>query len=293
MSAGAVALTVAIASACISLAGLAWNLALYRLSGARLNVRLIPAMLTAQGTLMRGPDKGWRKSIPDEFSDGVDRELFVDLAIIKVTNVGRAPVSVSDISLDFGRSGWRPWWRHTISGTPIPIHECSAVDGDVRLEAGASVSVAIDSRPLIDHCLSRTSKGKRSIRATATAAGRRPTRSAWRRRWTHRNLSKRYYPAGSTPEREAFVEVFRAVYPHDPAKVYEAWVAVTSLLLRDVNAEASAIADEIAGALGLDDFASIRFVVTGMKVIELLPTEVKLGTKVVKRGEWGSIGGSA
>lgn len=287
MTPAAVALTVAIASVCISLAGLVWNLTLYRLSGARLNVRLIPAMLTAQGTLMRGPDKGWRKSIPDEFADGVDRELFVDLAIIKVTNVGRAPVSVSDISLDFGRSGWWPWWRHTISGTPIPIHERSAVDGDVRLEAGASVSVAIDSRPLIDHGLSRTSKGKRSIRATATAAGRRPTRSAWRRRWTHRNLSRRYYPAESTPEREAFVEVFRAVYPHDPAKVYEAWTAVTSLLLRDANADAKAVADEIAEILELDAFVSIGFIITGMKVTELLPTEVKVGAKAVKRGEWG------
>lgn len=105
MSPGEVALTVAIAGAVISLASLAWNLTLYRLSGARLSVRLIPAILTPQGTLMRGPDRGWRKSIPDEFTDGVDRDLFVDLAIIKVTNVDRALVSVSDISLDFGRSG--------------------------------------------------------------------------------------------------------------------------------------------------------------------------------------------
>lgn len=287
MTPAAVALTVAIASVCISLAGLAWNLTLYRLSGARLNVRLIPAMLTAQGTMMRGPDKGWRTSIPDEFADGVDRELFVDLAIIKVTNVGRAPVSVSDISLDFGRSGWRPWWRHTISGTPIPIHECSAVDGDVRLEAGASVSVAIDSRPLIDHGLSRTSKGKRSIRATATAAGRRPTRSAWRRRWTHRNLSKRYYPAESTPEREAFVEVFRAVYPHNPAKIYQVWAATTALLLGDADADATAIANEVAEVLGLDHFGSLGFVIAGMKVADLLPNEVKIGGRLVTRGEWG------
>lgn len=286
MSSGAVALTVAVASAAVSLASLVWNLTLYRLSGARLNVRLIPAILTEQGTLMRGPDKGWRKSIPDEFAYGIDRDLFVDLAIIKVTNVGRAPVSVSDISLDFGRSGWRPWWRHTIGGTPIVIHECSAVKGDVRLEAGATISIAVDSRPLINHGLARSSKGARSIRATATAAGRRPTRSAWRRRWTHRNLSKRYYPAEPSPERDAFVEVFRAVYPHDPTKVYWAWTATTALLLRDADADASAIAIEISEALDLDDLANFGFIVAGMKVAELLPTEVKMGSKTVKRGEW-------
>lgn len=281
-----IAILVSVASACVSLGGLIWNLLLYRLSGARLNVRLIPAILTAQGTLMRGPDKGWRKSLPDEFADGVDRQLFVDLAIIKVTNVGRAPVSVSDISLDFGWSGWRPWWRHTIGGTAIPIHECSAVKGDVRLEPGSTISIAIDAKPLIDHGLSITSRGKRSIRATATAAGRRPTRSAWLRRWTHRNLSKRYYPAESSPERDAFVEVFRAVYPHDPTKVYRAWTAVTALLLRDAQADARAIANEIAEALELDDLSNIGFVVTGLKIAELLPSEVKVGTKAVKRGEW-------
>lgn len=286
MKAAEVAIIVSVASACVSLGGLVWNLILYRLSGARLNVRLIPATLTAQGNLMRGPDKGWRKSIPEEFANGPDRDLFVDLAIIKVTNVGRAPVSVSDISLDFGRSGWRPWWRHTIGGTPIPIHECSVVKGDIRLEAGASVSVAVDSKPLIEHGLSRTAKGKRSIRATATAAGRRPTRSAWRRRWSHRNLSKRFYPAPSSPERDAFVEVFRAVYPHDPAKVYRAWTATTALLLRDADADASAIANEISEALELDDLANFGFIVAGMKVAELLPTEVRMGSKAVKRGAW-------
>lgn len=282
-----VAIVVSVASASVSLGGLIWNLVLYRLSGARLNVRLIPAILTAQGHLMRGPDKGWRKSIPEEFSDGPARELFVDLAIIKVTNVGRSPVSVSDINLDFGRSGLRPWWRHTLGGTPIPVHECSAVNGDVRLEAGATISVAFDSRPLIEYGLSQTSKGKRSIRATATAAGRRPTRSAWRRRWTHRNLSKRYYPAESTPERDAFVEVFRAVYPHDPAKVYRAWTATTALLLSDADADAKAIADEIAEVLELDAIGSIGLVVAGMKIADYLPNEVKVGAKAVKRGEWG------
>ena len=266
MSPAELALTVAITSACISLAGLAWNLTLYRLSGARLNVRLIPAILTAEGHLMRGADKGWREPVPEPLAT-LNRDYFVDLAIIKVTNVGRTPVSVSDITLDFGRSGRRPGWRHTVGGTPIPIHECSVVKGDVRLEAGSSVSVAIDDQPLIDYALSHSSKWNRSIRATATAAGRRPTRSAWLWRWSQSDDTRRYFPAESTPERKAFVEVFRAVYPHDVTKVYTAWISTTALLLRDANADAMGIANELARVLELDPLADINFVLAGQKIL--------------------------
>lgn len=292
MSATAFAVTVSIASACISLAGLVWNLTLFRLSGARLLVRLTPAILTVHGHLMRGPDRGWRKPIPESMAEGVDHDHYVDLAIIKVTNIGRSPVSVSDINLDFGRSGWRPGWRHTVGGTPIPIHECADVKGDVRLEAGASVTIAIDHQPLIDYALEHSSKFNRSIRATASAAGRRPTRSKWRRRWSQSNDEKRYYPAAPTPERQAFVEVFRAVYPHDAKKVYEAWTAVTALLLRDAKADASAVAEEVERVLELDELASINLVVAGLKVTQLLPTELSVGNKKVTRGEWGPKGQS-
>jgi hypothetical protein len=286
MSPAEVALTVAIASACISLAGLAWNLTLYRLSGARLNVRLMPAILTAEGNLMRGADKGWREPVPEPL-EGLNRDYFVDLAIIKVTNVGRTPVSVSDISLDFGRSGWRPGWRHTVGGTPIPIHECSDVKGDVRLEAGSSVSVAIDDQPLIDYALSHSSKWNISTRATATAAGRRPTRSAWRRRWSQSDATSRYFPAESTPERQAFVEVFRAVYPHDVTKVYAAWVATTALLLRDANADAVGVANELAQVLELGPLADLNFVSSGQRVLDLLPNEITLGSHTAARGAMG------
>lgn len=284
MSIGAAALTVAISSACISLVSLVWNLTLYRLSGARLVVRLTPAILTAQGHLLRGPEKGWSGQIPESFGN-VDRDHFVDLAIIKVTNVGRTPVSVSDITLDFGRSGWRPGWRHTVGGAPIPIHECSEVAGDVRLEAGSGVSVAIDHQPLIDYGLQHRSKRSRSIRATATAAGRRPTRSSWRRRWSQGDDSKRYYPAVATPERQAFVEVFRAVQPHDISKVYEAWIATTGLSLRDANVGAMEVAEELGRVLELDPPVNMDLVMAGNRIVGLLPSEVNVGSEVVRRGD--------
>ena len=287
MSTAETALIVAITSAGISLAGLAWNLALYRLSGARLSVRLIPAILTAQGHLLRGPDRGWRRPVPDTFTD-VERDHFVDLAIIKVTNVGRAAVSVSDITLDFGRSGWRPGSRHTIAGRPVPVHECREVSGDVRLEAGQSVSVAFDYQPLIDNAREHSSSWNRWIHASATAAGRRPTRSAWRRRWRLTAGEDLYYPAPSTPERSAFVEVFRAVYPREVNKVYDAWLSVSGLLLQDANAGGKEVADVLAEVLEIEPIARLDLISASFRIVQLLPHEVTVGGEKRARGTWGT-----
>ena len=164
---------------------------------------------------------------------------YVDLAIIKVTNTGRTPVSVSDIQLDLGRSGWHRRSRHAIAGRPVVVHECKAIDGDVRLETGQSFSVAMDHEPLIKHALAlKSSKSAwhrpfaRSVvvRASATGAGRRPVMSDWRRRWkVEANGQGVYYPRPRNPEHDAFLAVFRAVYPRDVTKMYSAWIEVKAL----------------------------------------------------------------
>jgi len=59
-----IALMVAAGSALISLTGLFWQVALYRLSGARVAVRLLPAIITEAGHLVRGPAKGWKSTPP-------------------------------------------------------------------------------------------------------------------------------------------------------------------------------------------------------------------------------------
>src|SRR6266568_2555169 len=93
------ALLVASVSAGVSLTGLAWQFALYRLSGARLIVRLVPAVLTEVGHIVQGPPQGWGTSVPEDTNIVRDRP-WVDVAMIKVVNVGRAPISVSTINLD-------------------------------------------------------------------------------------------------------------------------------------------------------------------------------------------------
>lgn len=237
METATAALVVAITSAGIALTGLAWQLTLYRLSGARLDVRLIPAVLTAHGHILRGPDRGWRKDLTDNLSARLE-DGYVDLAQIQVVNIGRTAVSVSDICLDFGRATLRPRSRHTISGRPVPVHGGVEDAPSYRLEAGSTATLLMVVLPLVEH-ERRAFPRSRSVRASARPAGRRPVRSAWRCRWKISKGRKVGWPfAEQTPDLDAFREVFRVVYPRDVTKLYGAWVAVGAARLRVPGATA-------------------------------------------------------
>jgi hypothetical protein len=58
---------------------------------------------------------------------------FVDLAVIRVVNNGRMPVTISNVTLDFGLDK-RPWHRHTIGLTPVPVFEGVKDGVSARLE---------------------------------------------------------------------------------------------------------------------------------------------------------------
>lgn len=287
------ALRVAMVSAGISLGSLLGNFILFWLSGARLKVQFIPAVFTHQGSLAQGPERGWENRVDDSIGSIIQSEYYVDLAIIKVTNIGRTPVSVSRISLDFGRSGLLRYGRRTVAGKPVPVHDCHDVTEDVRLEPGEGVSVAMESQSIIDHEVARGDGRLRSVRGSATAAGRRPTLSSWSRRWriwnsrTGKMSEKLYYPAGRTPEREAFVEVFRAVYPLNPSEVYPVWVAVSTLLLSDASAGPKEVAGEMASFFEGDEWMESKFIFYAIKIVRKFPEEFVLGGVSYRRGEWG------
>ena len=223
-----VALVVAGCSAAVSLTGLVWQLMLYRLSGARLDVRLRPAVLSLHGRLASGEERGWRRQVPQldriRLEDG-----FVDLAEIRVVNIGRSPVTVSGVTLDFGWSK-RPWLRNTLGGIPVPIPYGVEHAGDHRLEVGASLTMYVDHMPLVDD-VRHERPAVRSVRASAQGAGKRPTRSKWRRRWrlsSNRRIALTYAPELSN-RIETFRRVFRVVYPRNITKLYDAWIKVGSL----------------------------------------------------------------
>ena len=227
-----VAVWVAIGSAAVSLTSLIWQLTLYRLSGPRPVVRLIPAVLTETGHLIKGAPKGWRASMPPDLNVVYERP-WVDAAVIEVVNIGRAPISVSGIGLDLGANRrWKPWERHTIVMPSVAAHGASAETDSVRLETGQSHTVIVDPWPAIRRTRKR---GRRThIRASVVPAGRHSARSKWRHRWIVDPDRRYLWPFGPEGDQvDLFQAVWRAVAPYAPDQVYSAWLAVAELLLPD------------------------------------------------------------
>ncbi len=242
------ALLISIVSASFTGGGLIWQFALYRLSGARIDVRLIPAVLDSSGTLATGPEKGWPANLPYPELDNLT-PWTVDLALVRVTNIGRTPVSVDSISLDFGRFRWFRRGRYTVQGNPIAVHGSTA-DSVVRLEAGASVSVIFDLWQLVKAARKRL--GQRVVvRASTTPAGRRNRRSSWRNRWKFSSDRAQLRPTDSnTHELRAYRALWRAKQgaADRVADVSIAWSTIQPLLNSDATVDT--LADELASALG-------------------------------------------
>ena len=179
-----IALIVSIVSASLSLVGVFWQLMLYRLNGARLLVELRPALLdVSDGKLIYGPERGWPAKAPPRPELGVSSTgRTIELGHLRVTNVGRAAISVSDVSLDVGRVSRFSRHRHTIIGIPVETHGSEREQKPVRLEPGSTIFYLVDFwRILRDVRKHRT--GTVAVRASARPAGRRPRRSPWHKRW--------------------------------------------------------------------------------------------------------------
>lgn len=228
-----VAVTVAIISASVTVVGLIWQLALYKLSGARLQVRLRPAVLDDLGTLYRGPEHA-RWSLSNAPGTLLQRPSprHIDLAEVRVTNIGRAAVSVSDVELDLGVTEWRWWKRHTVRPKPFAAWGATA-DEVLRLDVGESRTILFDVWSLLHHPMSRRGMGDLTLRASAKPAGRRTRRSPWRRRWR--------YPAerrtllldiDASPELEAYRALWHETRGSDgpPTSFLAAWIALQRVM---------------------------------------------------------------
>lgn len=193
------AFIVSICSASVTLLGLVWQLTLYRLQGARLKVEIAFCYLTDLGMTitLRGP--GHRRA--PTFAKLRERHngLYygIEYGLVRVTNIGRTPVSVENISFDLGRTKWWRLWRNTI--IPATFQD---PDSDVetkfdsrvpqRIEAGANVTAAYHLWPALAGSQNRAHRGNRKlvVRGSATAVGRSATRSSRRLAWR--------FPPGTT-----------------------------------------------------------------------------------------------
>lgn len=237
------ALIVSGISAAVAAAGLVWQLSLYRLTGARLVVRLIPGIITDNGTLIRGPAKGWGRGFPRviEWSGG---RPWVDVAVIEVVNVGRTAISLSGFSFDVGSDPrWKLWRRHTVGMRPVAIHGGLGDVNNVRVEPADAVFAVFDAWPAIE--AGRKIRKRVRVRASVAPAGRRRARSAFRHRWKIEDGQASVWPHGPDTDQVAlFQAVWRSVAPLAPSETYNAWLAVMGLLApADVDPQAIGVAD--------------------------------------------------
>lgn len=207
-----IALIVSTASASLALCGLMWQIALYRLSGPRIFVRLRPAKIDSNNALLEGADEGW-KIIP-EIKYFKKPRWSVDLAEVIVTNTGRTAVSVSDISLEIkGGTTRRIGRQHTISGHPVKVHD-GIKKNSARLETGESIRIFFDLWAMIGDPDIR--KKTLKIRAIATPAGKKAKLSSKRNRWTIRPDQRALDPRDDvTPDVRAYQALWRGLHQRD------------------------------------------------------------------------------
>jgi hypothetical protein len=95
------ALIVSICSATFTGGGLVAQYLLYRFNGARLKVQLVFCFRTDWGLTMSCTGPRRRISF-ERWREGRNIGLGIEYAKVRVTNIGRTPVSVEDISFDTG-----------------------------------------------------------------------------------------------------------------------------------------------------------------------------------------------
>ncbi|MCS3876845.1 hypothetical protein M2359_000474 [Gordonia amarae] len=195
-----------------------WQFTLYRLSGARLRVQTVLEFHNEYGHVQTVT--GTRRMTWDDFIAGHPGEptrLGIEVVRVRVTNVGRSPVSVDNIALDIGRSSRLrrgrssvvPWSFRNIDASEPELNKPTS--GPTRLEAGSTTSRVYHLWPLVEYHADRD--GEIVIRGTATAAGRRPTLSRRKFAWRFTTGDESWFlDSGVTPDVRVYRELWRHSY---------------------------------------------------------------------------------
>lgn len=211
------ALIVSICSAMFTGGGLITQLLLYRFNGARLKVQLVFCYRTDFSMLLSCT--GSRKRISFERWRNEHRiDLGIEYAKVRVTNIGRTPVSVEDISFDLGRVRWFRRWRHIVIPMQfIDPNEKQPKEVDLsphRLDPGDNITVSFHLWPTLGNPdqFKHPKFRRLVVRGSARAVGRNATRSRRRDAWRFRKgeLSAFHDVAIPSPE----VRVYRSLWHH-------------------------------------------------------------------------------
>ena len=107
---------IAFSALIVSIGGAVTTFVLYWLSGARLKVQMVFGYRDQVGKTVTYPTFPTRKRRPSwKTFEQHALPLGIEYAVVRVTNIGRTPVSVENISLDLGRAQWRTRRRNLVT----------------------------------------------------------------------------------------------------------------------------------------------------------------------------------
>lgn len=164
----------------ISLALVVWEILRYRLEGGRARVRMNAGLLTDYSLAQSG--RSW-SHLADMTKDQGGWPL--EVAVIEVENPSRTPITIGEVSLDFGRTGLFHLGRYRVSPRHLEGH--GAVTGATkRLEPFDRCIFIFDVWQVLQPrgAASVVPERPLDLRASVRVAGRRRlTRSPWWKRW--------------------------------------------------------------------------------------------------------------
>jgi hypothetical protein len=235
------ALVVSICSATVALLGFLANLALYKLSGARLKVQLVFCYADEGGRQTWSKTGRGRPAFTDIARSGVnDMSPFgIEYGRIRVTNVGRTAVSVENISYEVRRRyHWTPRRRRSTIQTwqflqkeTDPKDLTPDLSNPVRLEPGGHITAELYLWPALAAHEHGTRAGAISVRGSAHAVGRKwATRSKRRLAWKIPAGASTYFTdVDVTPD----LRVFRELWLHrHRARISASWAL---MMYREIN----------------------------------------------------------
>lgn len=171
----------ALAALGLSLALLAWEIWKFAREGGRARVRLVRGIFDDDMLLA--------SKIPanEEQLLGQVGRFSYEVAIIEITNPGRTPMTVEQVSLDYGPYSWKPWkkGRKTASFYPVRFN-ASMKETRTRIDGLDSATCIFDASHALQRLLRKHGSKKLRVRAEVRVAGRRPRRSSRRSAWVYK-----------------------------------------------------------------------------------------------------------
>lgn len=240
----------------LSALSVGWAVLSHHLVGSRVKMSLSRGIVTHRDAWATSHNATWTSDrMPAQMM--LEQGLWEDVAVIEIANVGRAPLTVSNIGISiktekrgFGRNrtGSHDW---TLIG--LELKEClGPQEANTRLQAGEATRLVIPMYETNQWLQDQLQKQVRlSIRSICTVPLNRRRRSSWRKRWkiTSSQLGTfRYAP--TTSDTELYRLLLAHVPDRRPSSAYQAFLEVRPVADQGV----SAIAEALRPTLGLNGF---------------------------------------